>query len=157
MEPVPASVKKADAEYDRYFSELVFDRRSRPTDRTKSPEEIAMESAAQLKKLEDERVARMNGTEVKSTEKEHKFKKPKVEKFDRAPTADDLEYDDFAADEEIQPLTYKDGLSLSDSSSLLLHVSSTFNFWARISYSLSRVCRSCASSKRRTSLSCFDR
>jgi nucleolar protein 14 len=64
-----------------------------------------------LQKLEGERVARMNGIELNQ---DVLFKgkkiKGKSEKVVREPTADDLGYDQFQVEEEIKPLTYKDGV-----------------------------------------------
>ncbi|CAG8476649.1 6796_t:CDS:10 [Acaulospora morrowiae] len=42
-----------DDEYDRIVRELVFEKRGRPTDRTKTEEEIALEEKEKLEKLED--------------------------------------------------------------------------------------------------------
>jgi len=39
-------------EYDRIVRELAFEKRARPTDRTKSEEEIALEEKEKLEKLE---------------------------------------------------------------------------------------------------------
>ncbi|ODV66470.1 Nop14-like protein [Hyphopichia burtonii NRRL Y-1933] len=48
-------------EYDRKMRELVYDRRSVPADRTKTEEEIKKEYEDKRKKLEEDRLRRMNG------------------------------------------------------------------------------------------------
>ncbi|XP_006651582.1 nucleolar protein 14 [Oryza brachyantha] len=52
---------KPDA-YDKLVKEMVMDQRARPSDRTKTPEEIAQEEKERLEKLEEERQKRMLGT-----------------------------------------------------------------------------------------------
>lgn len=52
---------EADIEYDSKIKELVFDRRSVPADRTKTAEEIALEHDEKMKKLEADRLKRMQG------------------------------------------------------------------------------------------------
>ncbi|KAL3465390.1 nucleolar protein 14 [Aspergillus heterothallicus] len=59
-----------EAEYDQRLKQLTFDKRSMPTDRTKTEEEKAEEEAQRLKKLEEERVRRMRGEEVSEDEAE---------------------------------------------------------------------------------------
>ncbi|KAF7117231.1 hypothetical protein CNMCM5793_005987 [Aspergillus hiratsukae] len=48
-------------EYDQRLKQLTFDKRSQPTDRTKTAEEKAEEEAQRLKALEEERLRRMRG------------------------------------------------------------------------------------------------
>lgn len=48
-------------EYDQRLKQLTFDKRSQPTDRTKTAEEKIAEEAERLKKLEEARVRRMRG------------------------------------------------------------------------------------------------
>lgn len=48
-------------EYDQRLKQLTFDKRSMPTDRTKTEEEKVAEEAERLKNLEEERVRRMRG------------------------------------------------------------------------------------------------
>ncbi|CAN6470713.1 unnamed protein product [Victoria cruziana] len=50
-------------EYDKLVKEMVMDIRARPSDRTKTPEEIAQEERARLEELEEERKKRMLATE----------------------------------------------------------------------------------------------
>ncbi|KAJ0421024.1 nucleolar protein 14 [Aspergillus carlsbadensis] len=59
-----------EAEYDQRLKQLTFDKRSMPTDRTKTEEEKVEEDAQRLKKLEEERVRRMRGEEVSEDEAE---------------------------------------------------------------------------------------
>ncbi|KAL4927907.1 snoRNA-binding rRNA-processing protein NOP14 [Aspergillus undulatus] len=55
-------------EYDQRLKQLTFDKRSMPTDRTKTEEEKAEEEAQRLKKLEEERLRRMRGESVSEDE-----------------------------------------------------------------------------------------
>ncbi|KAL4951303.1 nucleolar protein 14 [Aspergillus filifer] len=55
-------------EYDQRLKQLTFDKRSAPTDRTKTAEEKAEEEAQRLKKLEEERLRRMRGEPVSEDE-----------------------------------------------------------------------------------------
>ncbi|CAG8556427.1 17304_t:CDS:10 [Acaulospora colombiana] len=82
-----------DNEYDRIVRELAFEKRARPTDRTKTEEEIALEEKEKLEKLERARKRRMQGLDSESEEENEKRKKQK-----RVPIADDLE-DDYISDE----------------------------------------------------------
>lgn len=66
------SGKDTEKEYDQRLRQLTFDKRSRPTDRTKTEEEKIEEEAERLKKLEEERVRRMRGDEQSDSEEEHK-------------------------------------------------------------------------------------
>ncbi len=50
-----------DREYDKQLKEMVLDRRSKPTERTKTEEEKAEEEANRLRALEGERLRRMRG------------------------------------------------------------------------------------------------
>ncbi|KAG8062708.1 hypothetical protein GUJ93_ZPchr0003g17403 [Zizania palustris] len=61
--------EKPDA-YDKLVKEMVMDQRARPSDRTKTPEEIAQEEKERLEKLEEERQKRMLGTADSSDEDE---------------------------------------------------------------------------------------
>lgn len=107
----------ADIDYDRFVRELAFDRRSKPTDRTKSPEEIAQDEAVRLRDLEAARVARMNGLDPQTKDEPKKGKdktKKKVAAPNREEQADDLGYEGFSEEVEAQPLTYKDGVLVND-------------------------------------------
>ncbi|KAL4784262.1 nucleolar protein 14 [Aspergillus varians] len=57
-------------EYDQRLKQLTFDKRSMPTDRTKTEEEKVEEEAQRLKKLEEERIRRMRGEDVSEDESE---------------------------------------------------------------------------------------
>ncbi|KAJ5915384.1 hypothetical protein N7466_011317 [Penicillium verhagenii] len=62
--------EKTDAEkqYDQRIKQLTFDKRSAPTDRTKTEEEKVEEEAERLKKLEANRLKRMRGEHVSDDE-----------------------------------------------------------------------------------------
>ncbi|KAK9464642.1 nucleolar protein 14 [Lipomyces arxii] len=85
------SVEDRDVEYDANVREMTFDKRAKPSDRTKTEEELAEEYAANLKQLEDRRQRRMRG-DISDDEDELTRK--------RAPVADDLQ-DDFMSDGEV--------------------------------------------------------
>ena len=57
---------EADREYERRLREMVFDKRSQPTQRTKTEEEQAEENANRLRELEEKRLRRMRGEESES-------------------------------------------------------------------------------------------
>lgn len=59
-----------DKEYDMRLKLMAFDKRSKPTDRTKTEEEKAKEEAERLKQLEAERLRRMKGEDVEESEAE---------------------------------------------------------------------------------------
>ncbi|KAJ3321471.1 nucleolar complex protein 14 [Boothiomyces sp. JEL0866] len=96
---------KADEDYDRFVREMQYDRRAKPTDRTKTEEELAQEAKEELEKLEADRINRMEGKEVEDGGKKKKFKREH-----RESQADDLGYEEMPKPEMIQPLTYKDGV-----------------------------------------------
>jgi nucleolar protein 14 len=58
---VGASREDDDQQYDQFVRELVFDHRSKPKDRTKTEEELALEAKIALEKAERRRIRRMNG------------------------------------------------------------------------------------------------
>lgn len=62
----------ADREYDKRLKQMAFDKKSAPTDRTKTEEEKAQEEAERLKRLEMERLRRMRGDEDSESEDEQK-------------------------------------------------------------------------------------
>ncbi|ODV58763.1 snoRNA-binding rRNA-processing protein NOP14 [Ascoidea rubescens DSM 1968] len=57
-----------DVEYDQVYKNLLFDRRSVPADRTKTEEEINKETQAKKKKLEDDRLRRMEAMNAQGVE-----------------------------------------------------------------------------------------
>ncbi|KAL4802888.1 nucleolar protein 14 [Aspergillus unguis] len=61
-------------EYDQRLKQLTFDKRSMPTDRTKTEEEKVEEEAKRLKKLEEERLRRMRGEDISEEESEESEK-----------------------------------------------------------------------------------
>ena len=75
----PAFLQKApeDIEYDNKVRELTYDRRAAPSERTKTDEELRREHEEKMKKLEQDRLKRMEGFN------------------DREAEADDLEGDGF--------------------------------------------------------------
>jgi len=78
--------------YDAALREMVHDKRSKPSERTKTEEEIAEEEKERLETLERERLRRMRGEEVESVE-ESSSKRRGVRR-----EGDDLD-DDFVPDE----------------------------------------------------------
>lgn len=63
---VPKS--KEDMEYDAKIRELTYDRRSVPADRTKTAEELAQEHDDKMKKLEADRLKRMQGLQTEEAD-----------------------------------------------------------------------------------------
>ncbi|KAK6242607.1 hypothetical protein SCA6_007996 [Theobroma cacao] len=84
--------------YDKLVNELVLEMRARPSDRTKTPEEIAQEEREQLERLEEERQKRMLATDYSSDEDGENVEKDPLQR-PRAISGDDLG-DSFALDEE---------------------------------------------------------
>ena len=62
------SQQNHEKEYDQRLKQLTFDKRSQPTDRTKTTEEKIAEEAERLKKLEEDRVRRMRGEQPSESE-----------------------------------------------------------------------------------------
>ena len=77
--------------YDAALREMVYDKRSKPTERTKTEEEIAQEEMERLQKLEEERSKRMRG-DLAGVEEGGDRNRPRRE-------GDDLD-DDFVPDEQ---------------------------------------------------------
>ena len=50
--------------YDAALREMVYDKRSKPTERTKTDEEVAQEKMERLQQLEEDRMKRMRGEEM---------------------------------------------------------------------------------------------
>ncbi|KAH9002227.1 Nop14-like protein [Lactarius hatsudake] len=83
-----ASREDHDQQYDQFVRELVFDQRSKPKDRTKTEEELALEAKVALEKAERQRIKRMNGEDDDENSEGEKPRKR------RRPTGgDDLEDD----------------------------------------------------------------
>ncbi|KAJ3568764.1 hypothetical protein NP233_g5503 [Leucocoprinus birnbaumii] len=81
-----------DAGYDQHVRELAFDKRSKPKDRTKTEEELALEEKEALEIAEKQRRKRMLGIEDSGSEDEGRGRRKRVR------GGDDLE-DDFRDNE----------------------------------------------------------
>ena len=90
-----------DEDYDRIVKELIYEKRSTPTDRLKTDEEIALDEKEKLEKLEKERLQRMHGLTAVANSNPS-----------RPSQADDLEdgYNMESHGPQDMPLVYKDGL-----------------------------------------------
>jgi nucleolar protein 14 len=93
-----ASGEDHDQQYDQFVRELVFDQRSKPKDRTKTEEELALEAKVALEKAERQRMRRMNGEEDDESSESEKSRKRR-----RAIGGDDLE-DDFSGVDDLETL-----------------------------------------------------
>lgn len=98
--PRPAAAVAAEKEadpYDQYVRLLALEPRAKPSDRMKTPLELAQEAAEELRKREEKRLKRQRGEEGSDSEDEEtgKGKKSKKEGKKRAPQGDDLEDDYF--------------------------------------------------------------
>ncbi|KAF8040406.1 hypothetical protein BT93_B2592 [Corymbia citriodora subsp. variegata] len=85
--------------YDKLVKEMSLDMRARPSDRTKTLEEIAQEERERLEQLEDERKKRMLATD-EDDEDDEDDEKSSAKKI-RSLSGDDLG-DSFSLDEETQ-------------------------------------------------------
>ncbi|CAI2177220.1 4034_t:CDS:10 [Funneliformis geosporum] len=94
-------------EYDRIVRELAFEKRARPTDRTKTEEEIALEEKESLEKLERARKRRMEGLSSESEDDDKRKRRRRVS------LADDLE-DDYLFDEGNDDFGLGKGITLKD-------------------------------------------
>lgn len=98
--------KTDEDDYDTIVHQLAFDKRAKPTDRTKTEEELALEEAERLQKQEKDRLRRMKGGNVTGSDDDDdggdgdgvKGRGRKKGKG-RVPEADDLD-DDFELDED---------------------------------------------------------
>ncbi|XP_021910283.1 nucleolar protein 14 isoform X2 [Carica papaya] len=84
--------------YDKLVREMALDMRARPSDRTKTPEEIAQEERERLEKLEEERKKRMHAPDDFSDEDDENIEKQSAQK-PRIISGDDLG-DSFTLEEE---------------------------------------------------------
>lgn len=131
-EPVQGKDKEdADRVYDQRLRQMTFDKRSKPTDRTKTEEEKAQEEAQRLKTLEEERLRRMRGEEQSDSEDEGN-----TEQSDDASVPDDAkafglaqatnvmhsrpelgveDEDDFIIDEDLVEMNSNASLSFTES------------------------------------------
>lgn len=64
LESAAMKLDEKDQEYDQFVRELVFEKRAKPKDRTKTEEELALEEKEALEKAERRRIRRMNGEEL---------------------------------------------------------------------------------------------
>jgi len=78
--------------YDNALREMIYDKRSKPTERTKTEAEIAQEESERLQKLEEERRRRMRGEEPEEGDRTADRQRGRRE-------GDDLD-DDFVPDAE---------------------------------------------------------
>jgi nucleolar protein 14 len=85
---VSSTIVNDDGDYDQHVRELAFDKRSKPKDRTKTEEELALEDKEALEKAERRRRKRMLGQNESDSEEEGTVKGK------RKRGADDLD-DDF--------------------------------------------------------------
>ncbi|GAU43761.1 hypothetical protein TSUD_36550 [Trifolium subterraneum] len=90
-------VQEKPDEYDQTVRQLGFEMRARPSDRLKTPEEIAREERERLEELEK----RMAAVEDSSEEDDEDSEKPSIQK-PRSLSGDDLG-DSFSVDEETIP------------------------------------------------------
>lgn len=88
-----------DQQYDQFVRELVFDQRSKPKDRTKTEEELALEAKNALEKAERQRIRRMNG----ESDAESSGEESRPAKRRRLAVGDDFE-DDFGSSGECDVL-----------------------------------------------------
>jgi nucleolar protein 14 len=101
---------RKDSEYDQIVREMLYDKRAKPTDRIKSEEELAKEAFEKLAAAEEDRIKRMNKTQEQEDEKT-----PVETRNTVADDLDDSYYQEQSdSDEEIAPLTYKDGILVNE-------------------------------------------
>ncbi|XP_024991040.1 nucleolar protein 14 isoform X1 [Cynara cardunculus var. scolymus] len=89
--------EKADA-YDKLLNEMVLDMRARPSNRTKTPEELAQDEKERLEQLEEERQKRMHAADDTSDEDNDDDQGNSASKKLTSISGDDLG-DSFAIDE----------------------------------------------------------
>lgn len=85
--------------YEQLVKEMVMDQRARPSDRTKTPEEIAQEEKERLEKLEEERQKRMLGTADSSDEDDENADDNHMKLGNSKPISGDDLGDSFTLDE----------------------------------------------------------
>ncbi|KAG5061777.1 hypothetical protein GLYMA_02G003100v4 [Glycine max] len=93
------SVQEKPDDYDKLVKQMGLEMRARPSDRTKTPEEIAQEEKERLEQLEEERQKRMVAAEDSSDEDNEDSEKPSEQK-PRSISGDDLG-DSFSVNEQI--------------------------------------------------------
>ncbi|CAI8594698.1 unnamed protein product [Vicia faba] len=92
------SVKEKPDEYDQLVNQMNFEMRARPSDRLKTPEEIAQEERERLEELEEQRQKRMTAAEDSSEEDNEDSEEPSKQKL-RSVSGDDLG-DSFSVDDK---------------------------------------------------------
>ncbi|KAI1917168.1 nucleolar complex protein 14 [Ophidiomyces ophidiicola] len=100
----------ADKEYDQRLKQMAFDKRSKPSDRTKTEEEIAEEEANRLRELEKERLKRMQGEDDEESANENGLD---------LEGDDDAEFDD-AKQFGLHQLTTRPDLDVEDEDEFIL-------------------------------------
>ncbi|KAG5095713.1 hypothetical protein JHK84_051301 [Glycine max] len=93
------SVQEKPDDYDKLVKQMGLEMRARPSDRTKTPEEIAQEEKERLEQLEEERQKRMVAAEDSRDEDNEDSEKP-FEQKPRSISGDDLG-DSFSVNEQI--------------------------------------------------------
>lgn len=93
---------ETDAEYDKRLKQMMYDKRSQPTDRTKTEEEKAQEDAARLKALEVDRLRRMRG-EDSEAESEQAGGDDEVEEENADFVPDDAKAFGLGYEEQVRP------------------------------------------------------
>ncbi|ESW17858.1 hypothetical protein PHAVU_007G274500 [Phaseolus vulgaris] len=93
------SVQEKPDDYDKLVKQMGLEMRARPSDRTKTPEEIAQEEKERLEQLEEERQKRMVAAEDSSDEDNSDSEKASEQK-PRSLSGDDLG-DSFSVNEQI--------------------------------------------------------
>ncbi|TKY53739.1 Nucleolar protein 14 [Spatholobus suberectus] len=93
------SVQEKPDDYDKLVKQMGLEIRARPSDRTKTPEEIAQEEKERLEQLEEERQKRMVAAEDSSDEDNEDSEEPSEQK-PRSISGDDLG-DSFSVSEQI--------------------------------------------------------
>lgn len=83
-----STIVNDNGDYDQHVRELAFDKRSKPKDRTKTEEELALEEKEALEKAERKRQRRMLGQNESDSEEEGTMKGK------RKRGADDLDFDE---------------------------------------------------------------
>ncbi|KZW04166.1 Nop14-like protein [Exidia glandulosa HHB12029] len=90
-----------DKDYDQLVRDLFFDKRSKPSDRTKTEDELAVEEKTKLEKLERARLRRMRGDVEESEDEDEAGRHKKRRRREKG--GDDLE-DDFMDEDEVDAL-----------------------------------------------------
>lgn len=118
----------ANRDYDQRLKQMTFDKRSKPSDRTKTDEEKAEEEAERLKQLEEQRVKRMRGEQgddesgaegEPDDEADNQSEPDDARQFglsqpNEEPELDVEDEDDFIIDEDLVEMDSVADLSLSD-------------------------------------------